>query len=152
MHWQQQVYSSYSCILQILHSYTMANHLYGSMCTHIHIPLILLCFYCHELSFLSFHSDHLHEDEIISVLQLVQWMAYFIIFSFCIYDVIFACLLSLWFFVFVYLSFPSMEYVIFSISTFPFFVDISVKLYTWTIYRYMIYYCVIFFHEIFSVF
>ena len=69
IHWQQQVCSSYS---QILHSYTMANRFYGNMCTHIHISLILLCFYCHELSFLSFHSDHLHQDEIICVLQLVQ--------------------------------------------------------------------------------
>ena len=72
MHWQQQECSSYSSVLQILHSYTEANHLYGNMCRHIHISLILSCLHCHELSSLSFHSDHLHEDDIVSALQLVQ--------------------------------------------------------------------------------
>ena len=72
MHWQQQECSSCSCVLPILHIDTEANHFYGNMCTHIHISFILWCLYCYELPSLSFDSGHLHEDEIISVLQLVE--------------------------------------------------------------------------------
>ena len=123
------MYSSYSCVLQI---YTQLYHIIiictAACCTHIHISLILLCLYCHELSFLSFHSDHLHEDVIVSVLQLVEWMAYFIICFFVYMRLsLHVCYLHN-FFVFVYLSFPSMEYVIFSISTIAFFEEISAKL------------------------
>ena len=63
------------------------------MAAHIHISLILWCFYHYEFSFWLFYSYHLHEDEIICVLQLVQWMRCFIIF-FCIYDIICAYLFS----------------------------------------------------------
>ena len=72
MHWQQQECSSCSCVLQILCNDTEAHHFLGNMCTHIHISLILWYLYCCELSSLSFDSDHLHEDEIIFVLQLVE--------------------------------------------------------------------------------
>ena len=71
MHWQQQECSSYSCVLQILHNDNEANHFCGNMCTHIHISSILWYLYCCELSSLSFDYDHLNEDEIVFVLQLV---------------------------------------------------------------------------------
>ena len=48
------------------------------------------------------------------------------------------------FFVFVYLSFSCMEYVIFFISTFAFFAEISAKLHTWNYIQIHNYYCVIF--------
>ena len=72
MHWQQQESSSCSFVLQILCNDMEANYFYGNMCTHIHISSNLWCLYCCELSSLSFDSYHLHEDEIVFVLQLVE--------------------------------------------------------------------------------
>ena len=100
--------------MQILHTDTKANHLYGSMCTHVPNSLILWCLYCYELS-LSFDSDHLHEDEIVFVLQLVEWIAYFIIFF-----------LYVWSYVCIFVIFLNFSYLfvchllIWNISFFPF--------------------------------
>ena len=86
------------------------------MCTHIHISLILWCLYCYEISSLSFDSDHLHEDEIVSVLQLVEWIVYFIISAFCMYEVMFAYLLSFSFFSYLFICYL----LIWNISCFPY--------------------------------
>ena len=94
----------YLCFMSI----TQLYHGKSFLLQHVHIhPYFInsVMFLLLWFSFLSFYSDHLHEDEIISVLQLVQWMTYFITF-FCIYDLIFAYLLSVYFFVFVYCHFP----------------------------------------------
>ena len=128
----------------------MENYFYGNMCTHIHIPLNLWCLYCCGLSSLSFDSHHLHEDEIIFVLQLVEWIVYFIISVCGMYEVIFAYLLSFSFFSYLLICHLLMQY----ISFIPFlFVDFlrkfRLKLYRWAIYRYIIYYCVIFCIHIF---
>ena len=132
MHWQQQECSSYSSVLQILHSFTEANHLYGNMCRHIHISSIPSCLYCHALSSLSFLSDiNLHEDDILSVLQLVQYIEYFIIFSLCMYEVMFAYLSSSSFFSYLFICHLLICNIsVFSTSTFSFFEKILAKSYT----------------------
>ena len=96
MYWQQQECQNYSSLLGILHTYTLANYLYGSMCRHIHTSLILLCPLCSQLSSLWLQTHvYLHWDDIISVLKWVQYIEYFMIFSTCMYLVPFAYILSL---------------------------------------------------------
>ena len=96
MHWQQQECQNYSSLLGILHTYTMANYLYDSMCRHIHTSWILFCLLCKALSSLWLHTHvSLHWDNIISVLKWIQYIAYLIIFSTCMYFISFAYIWSL---------------------------------------------------------
>ena len=85
-------------VLKILHNHTMVNYFYGNMCTHNCISLNLWYHYCCELSSLLFECDHLYVDEIIFVLQLVEWIVYFIKSVCGMYEVISAYLLSFSFF------------------------------------------------------
>ena len=94
MHLQQQECWSCNFVLKILHNHTLVNYFYGNMCTHNHISLNLWCLYCCQLSSLLFEFDHLHMDEIIFVLQLVEWIVYFRKYVCGMYEFIFAYLLS----------------------------------------------------------
>ena len=132
-------------------------------CAHIHISSNLWCLYCCELSFLLFDCDHLHVDEIIFVLQLVEWIVYFIKSVCGMYELIFVYLLSFSFF-------HICLYVIFLCSIFHFshffeyflrkfwvsdlddlYTDISFIIVSYFVYTYY-YTHVLLFHEIFSVF
>ena len=113
-------------------------------CTHNCISLNLWCLYCCELSSLLFECDHLHVDEIVFVLQLVEWIVYFIKSVCGMYELIFAYLLS-------FSCFHICLYVIFLCSIFHFipfcwvlFEKILSKWSRWPIYKYIIYYCVAF--------
>ena len=98
MHWQQQECLSCNFVLKILCIHTMVNYFYCNICTHNHISLNLWCLYCCELSSLLFECDDLHVDEIVFVLQLVEWFVYFIKSVCGMYELIFAYLLSFSFF------------------------------------------------------
>ena len=120
-------------------------------CAHRSIFLQFLWYlYCCELSSLSFDSDHLHEDEIVFVLQIVEWIAYFIISVFCMYEVMFAYLLSFSFFhiclcvIFLYGIFHFFPFLFLH-----FWRKFRVNYIQEHIYRYIVYYCVIFCLHIF---
>ena len=90
----------------------MANYLYDSMCRHIHTSWILLCLLCKPISslWLQTHVYH-HWDDIISVLQWVQYNACLIIFSTCMYLGSFAYILSLSFFGHVFIALIVVSYI-----------------------------------------
>ena len=148
MHLQQQECWSCNFVLKILCNHTMVNYFYGNMCTHNHISSNLWCPYCCELSSLLFECDHLHVDEIVFVLQLVEWIVNFIKSVCGMYELIFAYLLSSHFFIFVYMWFSYAAYFIFPVF-WVLFKKILSKWCRWPIYRYIIYYCVIFCLHIF---
>ena len=85
-------------VLKILHNHIMVNYFYGNMCTHNQISSNLWYVYCCQLSSFWLECHHLHMDEIVFVLQLVEWMVNFIKYVCAMCELIFAYLLSFLFF------------------------------------------------------
>ena len=117
MHLQQQECWSCNFVLKILRNHTMVNYFCGNMCTHSHISLNLWCVYCCQLSSFWFECHHLHMDEIVFVLQLEEWIVYFMKYFCAMYELIFAYLLSFLFFPYLFIC----DFLIQHISFVPFF-------------------------------
>ena len=97
--WQQQECQSYSYLWGRSHTDTLANHLHDNMYTHIHTSLILLFPHGYQLCSVSLQLHFPpHLDDFVSGLKWVEYIEYFIIFSSCMYDVMFVYMLSLSFF------------------------------------------------------
>ena len=145
MHWQQQVCSSYSCVLQILHSlYHGKSFIWQHVHTHPYFFDSVMFLLSWTLLFvISLASSPWGWDHFCPSISTMNGIFHhiFFLYKWCYLCMFVICMIFLYL---CFLWFSSTEYVIFSISTFAFFVEISAKLYTWTIYRYMIYYCVIF--------
>ena len=144
MHLQQQECWSCNFVLKILHNHTMVNYFYGNMCTHNHISLNLSFVYCCQLSSFLFQCHHLHMDgdhfcPAISRMNCIfhQICLCYVWTYICIFVII------LIFFIFVYMWFSYTAYFICSIFWIH-FAQILSKWCIWPIYRYIIYYCIIF--------
>ena len=140
---QQQECWSCNFVLKILCNHTMVKYFYGNMCTHNHISLNLWC--------------------------LLLWIVFFVIWVWsspcgwdrfcpaisrmnCIFHQI--CLWYVWMYICIVVIFHIFSYLFICdflmqhISFFPFFWVLFEKILSkwsrWPIYRYIIYYCVIF--------
>ena len=115
-HWQHQECQRYSYFWGRLHTVTSANHLHDNMYTHISTSLILLFPHSYQLCSVSLQLHFPpHLDDFISGLKWVEYIEYFIIFSSCMYNVMFAYMLSLSFFWYLFIGLIFISYM----SCFP---------------------------------